>query len=252
FKGLVLTSIRRADLINVPSRATRDALMEWVPDLSEEKVCVTEFGIASSFHATSPEQSLRETRRLGLPDAYILFVGNIEPRKNLKLLVETYRKLVVAGEISEHLVLAGRHDSAFQSLFEDVQTSELRGRVHLPGFIAEADLPWLYRGARLFVYPSLGEGFGFPPLEAMACAVPVISSLGSSLEENLDGAAELVPPQDLNALADAILRLLRDDVLREQRIRDGLRRAAAFRSEDSARKILRCYRELGRKSPRVV
>lgn len=252
FKRLIMTSIRRANLINVPSRATRDSLMEWVPELSEEKVRVTEFGISPIFHQVSPEQILREKRRLGFPDAYVLYVGTLEPRKNLERLVESYRNLVIAGEITEHLVLAGRYDSSVQSLFKYIRAPELSGRVHLPGFVAEADLPWLYRGARLFVYPSLAEGFGYPPLEAMACAVPVISTLGSSLEENLAGAAELVPPQDEKALADAIRRLLCDDVLREQRKRDGLNRAAMFRSENTARKVLGCYRELARKPPGVV
>ena len=249
FQTMVMTSIRRADMINVPSRATRDALMEHVPDLAAE-VCITEYGVSSAFYPARPEYVLRETRRLGTPDRYILYVGTIEPRKNLDVLVESYRRLILAGDIEEHLVLAGKHDLAYPSLLKRIDTPELRGRVHLPGFVTEADLPPLYRGARVFVYPSMAEGFGFPPLEAMACAVPVVSTLGSSLEENLGGAAELVPPQDIDALTDALRRLLRDERLREARKRDGLRRAEGFRWENTVRKILNCYRELARRGPR--
>jgi alpha-1,3-rhamnosyl/mannosyltransferase len=123
--------------------------------------------------------------------------------------------------------------------------------VHLRGFVADEDLPWLYRGARLYIYPSLAEGFGFPPLEAMACGVPVIATLGSSLEENLHGAAELVPTGDADALAGAMRQLSRDEGLRAERMRAGLQRAAAFRWESTAQRIQRCYRQLahGRRLP---
>lgn len=251
FRRLVMTSIRRAHLINVPSRTTRDAILEWLPDMPPEKVCVTEYGVSSCFHPAPQEQVSRETRRLGLPESYVLFVGTIEPRKNLDLLVESYRKMVLAGEISEHLVLAGKLGSGYQPLLEQIERTKLRDRVHLLGFVPEPDLPWLYRGARLFVYPSLSEGFGFPPLEAMACGVPVISTLGSSLEENLHGAAELIPTKDANALAELMHRLLRDEALREQRRDVGLRRAAAFRWENTARRVLECYLALAGSRPRT-
>jgi alpha-1,3-rhamnosyl/mannosyltransferase len=112
----------------------------------------------------------------------------------------------------------------------------------LTGYISQSDLPFLYAGARLFVYPSLQEGFGFPPLEAMACGVPTISSLSSSLTENLQGAAELVPPGDVGLLADAIKRMLLDESLRARRREQGLERALKFRWEETARETLSCYR----------
>jgi glycosyltransferase involved in cell wall biosynthesis len=244
FRRLVMTSIRRADLINVPSQATRNALLEWMPQIPPEKVRVTEYGISRCFAPAPPAKVSHHTRRLRLPDSYVLYVGTLEPRKNLELLIESYRRMLLAGEVAEHLVLAGKHGSAYESLLEQIKTPPLRDRVHLPGFVAEDDLPWLYRGARLFVYPSLAEGFGFPPLEAMACGIPVISTVGSSLEENLRGAAELVPPGDASALAGAMRGLLRDDALRERRKQDGLRRVRAFQWESTARAILACYKQL--------
>jgi glycosyltransferase involved in cell wall biosynthesis len=250
FRCLVMTSIRRAHMINVPSRATRDALLESLPEVPPDKVRVTKYGVSSSFCPAPPEEVSGHRLRLGLPDSYVLYVGTLEPRKNLELLVESYRKMLVAGEIVEHLVLAGKHGFAYESLLEQLRMSPLRDRIHLSGFVAEDDLLWLYRGARLFVYPSLAEGFGFPPLEAMACGVPVISTLGSSLEENLQGAAELVPPRDAPALADAMRRLLRDEGLRDRRKQDGLRRVGEFRWESTAGAILACYRQLAKPDAR--
>jgi glycosyltransferase involved in cell wall biosynthesis len=244
FRNLVLMSIRRADLINVPSRTTRDALLQMLPEIPPERVGITHFGVSSCFDTAPEEDVSRHRRRLGLPDTYILYVGTLEPRKDLVSLVQSYRSLAEAGDIAEHLVLAGKNELGSGALLETLNSPALRERIHLPGFFAEDDLPWLYRGARLFVYPSLAEGFGFPPLEAMACGIPVISTLGSSLRENLEGAAELVPPRDAPALADAMRRLLRDDALREQRKRDGLRRVAAFRWDSTARAVLDCYRRL--------
>jgi alpha-1,3-rhamnosyl/mannosyltransferase len=116
--------------------------------------------------------------------------------------------------------------------------------VHLLGYVRQADLPWLYAGARLFVYPSFQEGFGFPPLEAMASGIPTIASRSSSLIENLEGAAELVHASDREGLADAMRRLLSDERLRARRREQGLARAASFRWEQTAQATLACYQQL--------
>jgi glycosyltransferase involved in cell wall biosynthesis len=246
FRRFVSTSIRRAHMINVPSRATRDALLDRLPEIPPEKVQVTGFGVSSSFRPARAADVSMAKRRLGLPEQYFLFVGNIEPRKNLDVLLESYRVLLANDPSLEDLVLAGRLCFGFEPLLERIDAWGLRGRVHVRGFAAEDDLPWLYRGARVFVYPSLAEGFGFPPLEAMACGIPVASTLGSSLEENLSGAADLVPPGDVAALAAAMRRLSRDEDRRQQRIEAGLRRVAAFGWQSTARDVLECYRRLAR------
>lgn len=145
------------------------------------------------------------------------------------------------GEIEEHLVLAGGLGWGYQDLLKQLESPELQGKVHLRGYVPQEELPWLYAGAKMFVYPSLQEGFGFPPLEAMACGIPTISSLSSSLAENLQGAAELVPPEDIEALTDAMRRLLQDESLRAKRREQGLERAAKFRWEKTARQTVNCY-----------
>lgn len=146
--------------------------------------------------------------------------------------------------MDEHLVLAGRLGWGYEDLLAQRATPALRARVHLLGYVSQEDLPLVYAGARLCVYPSLEEGFGFPPLEAMASGVPVVSSRSSSLAENLEGAGELVPPDDVAALAAAMRRLLDDEPLRAARVQAGLTRADAFRWTDTARATIACYREV--------
>ena len=244
YRRAVSESIRRADLVTVPSRSTQQAVLHWMPELSPGRVRTIATGIGAEFRLRHPQQVREVLDRLRLPHSYILYVGTIEPRKNLERLVESYRRLIATGAISEHLVLAGRLGWGYKGLLAQLDSPELRGRVHLTGYITQSDLPCLYAGATLFVYPSLQEGFGFPPLEAMACGVPTISSLSSSLVENLQGAAELVPPDDIDALAEAMRRLLQDMLVRARCREKGLARAATFRWEETARQTLNCYNAL--------
>jgi glycosyltransferase involved in cell wall biosynthesis len=147
-------------------------------------------GIGEEFKVY-PQGAIQKTLgRLGLPASYILYVGTIEPRKNLELLVQGYKRLVTMGKTKEHLVLAGRMGWGYDDLLKQIENSELQNLVHVVGYVDQKDLPLLYAGAILFVYPSLQVGFGFPPLEAMACGVPTISSQGSSLGENLQGCGK--------------------------------------------------------------
>ena len=138
-------------------------------------------------------------------------------------------------------MLAGKLGWGYEALLKQIDVPALRGKVHLAGYVDQQDLPAVYSGARLFVYPSLHEGFGFPPLEAMACGVPVISTLSSSLVENLAGVAELVSPDDVAALADAIRRVLADETLWAKRRAQGLEQASHYRWDRTARETLKSY-----------
>ncbi len=244
FRKMVGMSIERAHMINVPSETTRRDLLHWFPNVAAEAVRITPLGINPRFCPAPPAEVAANVKRLGLPPHYVLYLGTIEPRKNVDALVESYAQLVSAGTLDEHLVLAGAPGWNCERIFQRVKAPDLRDRVHLTGYVADQDLPWVYRGASMFVYPSLYEGFGLPPLEAMACGVPVISSSASSLEENLRGAAELIPPGDIAALCRAMERLAQDRDWRETLIALGVERAAKFRWEETARRILECYREL--------
>jgi len=238
---MVLTSLRRTDMVIVPSQATRQAILGFLPDLRPDRIHLTVLGICEEFQPSGLASVQEVVTRLSLPQPYILYVGTLEPRKNLPALVESYRRLVEVGAIKEHLVIVGKLGWGFESLLKQMHAPALRGKVHVVGYVDQQDLPAVYAGAKLFVYPSLHEGFGFPPLEAMACGVPVISSLSSSLIENLESAAELVPPDDIAALADAIRRLLTDDTLWAQRRIQGLEHASHYRWDQTARETLKVY-----------
>jgi glycosyltransferase involved in cell wall biosynthesis len=244
YRQLLLWSIRRGHAITVPSRSTQEDIYHWVPDLPRARVKVIPGGIGEEFTAYPPEAIRKTLERLGFPASYILYVGTIEPRKNLQILVQSYKQLVTMGKTKEHLVLVGRLGWGYDELLKQIESPELQNRVHLVGYIHQKDLPLVYAGATLFVYPSLQEGFGFPPLEAMACGTPTISSQTSSLIENLQGAAKLVPPDDPECLTEAIHQLLNDEGIREQYRREGFARASKFRWEETALQTLSCYQEV--------
>jgi glycosyltransferase involved in cell wall biosynthesis len=244
YRRMLLRSIRRADLVTVPSRFTRQGILDLVSGARPERIKVIAPGVGEEFRPRPAADVGAAVKRLGLPSPYILYVGTIEPRKNLRRLVQSYRRLVAERETAEDLVLAGRLGWDYDELLADIGAPALRGRVHLVGYIAQDDLPWLYAGARLFVYPSLEEGFGFPPLEAMACGVPTISSQTSSLGENLQGAAELIDPLDGQALTAAMARMLADEPRRARLREQALARVTQFRWEQTARQTVACYREV--------
>lgn len=242
FKSLVLRSIRNSHAILVPSVATKKHIAEFAPDAPPDRTHIVPYGIGPEFFVRGVDETERERLRLGLPPSYILAVGTIEPRKNLGRLIDAYSRLVTEHGIREHLVLAGRLGWSYEEILAKLDAPALRGRVHRPGFVAASELPWYYAGARLCAYPSIQEGFGFPPLEAMACGVPVISSSTSSLMENLQGAAELVPPQDPDALAEAMRRLLTDSSHYARLRQAGLARAAQFSWNRTAANTVEVYR----------
>jgi glycosyltransferase involved in cell wall biosynthesis len=243
YQRAVLASMRRADCVTVPTAAVKRDVREQVPDLPEERIEVIGYGVGDEFRPHRPEEIRPVLARLGLPERYLLHVGTLAPRKNLTRLVDAYSKLVERDRCPEHLVLAGKSGTD-EAVLERIDTPQLRDRVHLTGYLDAADLPPLYAGASLFIFPSLGEGFGFPPLEAMASGVPVIASRTPALVENLDGAASMVDPEDSRALAAEIESLLEDERRRRALAAAGDERAAAFRWDQAARRTLALYEEL--------
>ena len=244
FRNGLLKSIRSAHLITVPSRFTLQAILNHMPDIPPERIRIVPFGIGAEFQPNHPDQVERRISHLGIPRPYILYLGTIEPRKNLIHLVEAYKQLVRNGGITEHLVLAGKWGWGCEHLKEQIALPELRGKVHLANYVPQSDLPFLYGGAKLFVYPSLDEGFGFPPLEAMACGTPTIASHSSALAENLKGGAILLSPTDVRAWTATIRRMLSDESARLEKREQGLKLASLFRWEKTAMQTLDCYREL--------
>jgi alpha-1,3-rhamnosyl/mannosyltransferase len=252
FRRAIEIGIRRADLVSVPSPSVRRDVLALVDGTDGDRVRVVAPGVEERFAPRSRAEIAHHLRALGIDGPYVLFVGTVEPRKDVPRLVEAFDQAVSRDGIAERLVIAGAPGWGSDELERRLAALRpaVRDRVRRLGYVADADLPALFAGASVFAWPSLEEGFGFPPLEAMASGVPVVASRCSSLVDNLDGAAELVPPRDAGALADAIVRLLRDGELRRRRIGQGIARAGAFRWETFARETVAAYRELASMPPR--
>jgi glycosyltransferase involved in cell wall biosynthesis len=183
--------------------------------------------------ATDQAQALRTARRYGINGKYILFVGRIEPRKNIPGLIEAFGMLTADGATEHTLVVAGMMDDLYRK-FHAETTARFGGRVVFTGKVEQEDLPSLYAGADLFVYPSFAEGFGLPPLEAMACGTPVITSNTTSLPEVMGDAGVLVDPHDTAALAHAMRRVLADADLRRGLRTRGLEQSQKFSWDKTA------------------
>ena len=185
----------------------------------------------------------------GLHGPYFLFVGTIEPKKNLKSLIEAYalfRRMAPASERLPELAIAGRKGWLFGDVFDLAGKLHLHDRVHFLGPVSRADLPFLYRGATALTYPSIYEGFGLPVLEAMASGTPVITSNVSSLPEVAGEAAICVDPNSVEALAEALHRVWTSPETRADLRRKGLARAALFSWERTAQRTVEVYEQVAR------
>jgi glycosyltransferase involved in cell wall biosynthesis len=182
--------------------------------------------------------------RYGIVAPYVIYVGTLQPRKNLTGLLDAFANLVGQGR-DLHLAIVGKKGWLYEPLFARVRELGLEQRVHFPGYVPQPDLPALLSGAQLFALPSLYEGFGFPILEAMACGTPVVCSAVASLPEVAGDAAILVSPRDTAQLVQALARVLDDDALRQQLVRKGLDRVSRFSWEKCAQQTLEVLQAAG-------
>ena len=242
--------LRRADaLIAVSENTKRDVvkLMQIPPD----KITVIYEGVNPAYRPlddSAARDRVREKYRL--PAEYILYFGTLEPRKNLLTLLDAYHALLVRGQAIPSLVLAGRKGWLYQPVFARVRALGLEDRVHFTDYVDEQDAPVIMNAASVFVYPSLYEGFGLPPLEAMACGTPVICSNASSLPEVVGDGGLLFEPRDVGALANAIARVLADAELRTQLRARGIEQARKFTWERAARETLAVYQAVEKQHTR--
>jgi glycosyltransferase involved in cell wall biosynthesis len=235
-----------ADMIIVPSRATHDDLRRHYA-VPTEKISVIPEGVDARFlHPVTPPDVARARDRYGMKGRYLLYLGTLEPRKNVDGLLAAYAALLARGEAGDvRLVLAGKPGWRYGPTLAHIAALGLESRVQRVGFVAEDDLPALYAGAEAFVFPSFYEGFGLPVLEALAAGAPVITSSVSSLPEVVGEAGLLVDPQDGRALAEAIGAVLRDGELRARLRAAGPPQARRFSWERTAEATLALLRKLG-------
>ncbi len=237
-------AVRGADHVFVDSANTQNDLI-CLLDADPRRVDVVYPGIDAGFAPVTDPVNLGEVRhRYALHHPYILHVSVIEPRKNLPRLFAAYARLRRDTGCRHRLMIAGGLGWMYESVFQAVEELELSDSVVFLGRVPEADLPALYTLADLFVYPSLYEGFGIPPLEAMACGTPVVTSNVSSLPEAVGDAGLMANPTDIEGLADAMAQVLTNPALAEDLSRRGIARAAQFSWQAAADKVLGVYRRL--------
>ncbi len=233
------------------SSASRDDIAYYYR-IPREQITVTALAADERFSPQSPEEIWRVRRRYGLPTRYVLYLGSNKPHKNLERLVRAWERFVQErGEqyALPHLVIAGHHDPRYPEARRLVETRGLLDTVHFVPDVVEADIPGLYSGADIFVFPSYYEGFGLPPLEAMACGVPVLCAYASSLPEVVGDAALTFDPYNPLELAAELRRLLDTPALRQHLRTRGMERARAFSWEQTARATLAVYTELHSSTP---
>lgn len=238
YRAALLRAVRTADAVLTVSRHTAEDLARHTK-VDRRRLHVTPLG--PSLPVTGGGADIAVVLdRLKVPPPYLLFVGTLEPRKNLVRLIRAYRRAAARG-IEHALVLAGAAGWNAQPLLREIGY-EGPGRVVLTGHVPDDELDALYRGASAFVYPSLYEGFGLPVVDAMARGVPSIVSSTSSLPEVAGEAAMPVDPRSTAAIAEAIERVLRDGDLAERLRQAGVRRAARFSWGETARLTLEAYK----------
>ena len=247
YRHIVPSIMRASDGIIAVSRSAKSDLLD-VARVPQEKISVIPLGVDTQFQPVHDPHRLEQLRyKYSLPRDFILYVGMIEPRKNLDTLVDAY----LADSLSTRfdLVLAGGLGWNYSGLLQKIHASGAAHCIRLLGYIPDSDLPALYTAASAFAYPSLYEGFGLPVLEAMACGTPVVTSSVSSLPEVAGTAALLTDPHDHGALASALRALLSNHNLRAELSARGLQRARSFTWEQTARKTLALYNRVAQNQP---
>lgn len=239
FRTMIRLAIWRTNAVIAISQSTRDDLTRLLnPPLN--KIYTIPYGIAGFFHPEADSHVLAKRREYNLPEKFILYVGNLEPRKNLATLVHCFSNLVQRG-LPHYLVLAGSHGWMDTDILATIEQLGIKSRVCFPGYIPQHDLPAVYTAAALFIYPSFYEGFGLPLLEAMACGVPVITSNVSSMPEVVGDAGIIVDPHNVDKLTDSAFRVLTNRELHDELRNKGLERAKSFSWEQTAKETIAVY-----------
>ena len=243
-KILIRMTAKRSDKIITGSNFSKNDIAATYR-IDPQHIAVISHGVSSAF---KPENDVSKSQKIlakyGIDKPYILCVGRLNPRKNLTALVEAFTRIKNEKSIPHKLVIAGKEDYATRKIIQSIEAADSSSDVILTGFVEDDDLPALYSGADVFLYPSLFEGVGLPVLEAMSCGVPVIASRTSSLQEIVAEAGITVDPTRVDELAQAISSLLLDSGLREEYKKKGFLNVQGFSWKHHARETLKIYEDL--------
>ncbi len=234
-------AVKLAKAIITPTEAIKRELCAHLK-VRPAKVTAVHEAPRESFQPLPPRECAVVRKRLGVKDDFLLFVGTLEPRKNLLTLLKAYGQIIRETSHRPQLVLAGGEGWAMQSTLAAMTAEDLPEQPCLAGFLDDHELRALYSSCQAFIYPSLYEGFGLPPLEAMACGAPVIAGRVPAMQETIEGAAMIIEPLDVSALARSIETLLDDQGYRDELIQKGRERAARFSWDQAAHLTYETYR----------
>jgi glycosyltransferase involved in cell wall biosynthesis len=242
-KVLIRRSAERADhIITVSDYSKNDISRTY--HIDPARITVTHEGAGSDFFPRDKDECREQiARKYGIKTSFILYVGRLQERKNLRRLLSAYARLKKEGA-DEKLVLVGKKDWGSGNIQTHLKSLDLKDSVILAGYVPSADLPVFYNAAEAFIYPSIFEGFGLPVIEAMACGTPVLTSYGSSLQEVAGDAALLVDPMSEESITEGLGKLLGDSSLRLGLGRAGLLRSATFSFEKTAEQTIGVYEML--------
>jgi glycosyltransferase involved in cell wall biosynthesis len=243
-RNLIKLVSRRADRIISVSQSTKKDLITWL-GVPEEKITVVHQAVSGIFRpAASGDGGAEIRRRFGIHGRYMLFVGNLEPRKNLIRLMEAFAmaRERLGGPIQ--LVICGKKGWLCSGILKTCEKIKRGDDILITNYVNEIDLLGLYQNAEMFVFPTRYEGFGLPALEAMACGAPVITSNVSSLPEITGGAAMLINPSDVGEISEAMIKLAGSESLRSELREKGFKQAKLFSWTKTARETLDVYRTL--------
>ena len=239
-------SVDRSDKIITVSESSKNDIIKFL-NVDESKIEIVYNGVDyNKFNKSYTEEiKLRVRKKYNLPQDYILYMGTLEPRKNIDSIIEAFALLKKQeGFDNIKLVIAGKKGWLFESIFDLVNKLNLKDQVVFTDYVDEIDKTIIYNMAELFVFPSLYEGFGIPVLEAMASSVPVITSNSSSLPEVAGDSAVLVEAKDIKGISESMNRILSDSNLRKDMIEKGHVQAKKFTWEASAEKLYNIYKEV--------
>jgi len=237
-------SYKKATRIITISQSTMNDITR-VLNIAPEKITVIPLAVDDRFKEVAKQDEVEKVKKkYQIPGDYILHIGTLEPRKNLAVLIDVFSRLISEkGTDGLYLVISGKKGWYYEGLFEKVKKLDLEKRVIFTGYIEDEDKPALYKGATVFAFPSLYEGFGLPPLEAMASGVPVVSSNTSSMPEVVGEAGILLAPTDKKRWVEALLNVYQNADLRKKMIARNREQIKKFSWEKTARETVRVYEE---------
>ncbi|MBU4349100.1 glycosyltransferase family 4 protein [bacterium] len=237
--------IPKADMVVAISQCTKNDILEYF-DIAEDRIQVTPLAANDNYKRILDKEVIDGIKeKYGIDKNYVLFVGTLEPRKNIANLVRAYSILPDYLKRDHLLVICGKKGEYYEEIFKTVEKLGLEDKVIFTGYVPDKDIPLLMNGAEIFVYPTFYEGFGLPLIEAMACGTPVISSNISSIPEVIGNAGILINPNDVEELNDAILKLLTSETLKNQLSKKGLKQARKFSWKTTAKKTVEIYNKIG-------